>query len=140
MPIKSHKLGPGLLTLGEGPLDVSAQLTGCRVDVAEEVESSDPVPVLSGEELAADETVRHNYTLTGSLLQDLAAAGVVDWSWINGGTEQAFSFVPESAAAREVSGILTPVPLSIGGDEVKARMSSEFTWRIKGRPDFGALI
>lgn len=139
MPIASHNLGPGLLTLGSGPLDVSAQLTSCRVTPSENVTTGEAVKVLSGEELAAEESVDFTYVLEGNLLQDLAAAGVVDWSWTERGTEQEFTFVPNNAAARQVSGILKPVPLSIGGDEVERRMASDFTWRIVGDPVFGAV-
>lgn len=137
MPIQSDVLGPGLLSLGSGPLDVSAQLTSCRVNVSENVTSGDAVKVLSGEELEADESVDFTFALEGNLLQDLQALGVVDWSWTNKGTEQPFTFVPNNTRARQVSGVLKPVPLSIGGDEVERRMASDFTWRIVGTPIFG---
>lgn len=144
MPIVSHKLGPGQLELGAVPLEVNAQLTGCKIVPAESVESGDVIKVLSGEELAAEDDVTYTYSLQGTLLQDLAAAGVVDWSWVNKGTWQPFRFVPNDAAAREVSGEVRPVPLQIGGDEVDARMTSEFTWVARGSstdpdPDFGAV-
>lgn len=139
MPIKSVVLGPGTLTLGTGPLDVSAQLTSCRVNPSENVTTGDAVKVLSGEELQADESVDFTYTLEGNLLQDLDAAGVVDWSWAEAGTEQEFTFVPNTAEGRQVSGILKPVPLAIGGDEVERRMASDFTWRCVGTPIFGAV-
>ena len=139
MPINSDLLGPGTLTLGTGALEVASQLTSCRVNVSENVETGDKVKVLSGEELAADESVDFTYTLEGNFLQDLAAAGVVDWSWTNAGTEQEFTFVPNTARGRQVSGIVKPVPVSIGGDEVDARMASDFTWRVIGTPVFGAV-
>lgn len=138
MPINSDVLGPGLLVLGTGPLDVSAQLTSCRVNPSENVETGEAVKVLSGEELAAEESVTFTYTLEGNFLQDLQAAGVVAWSWDNAGTEQAFRFVPSTSRGRQVEGILKPVPLSIGGDEVERRMASDFTWRIIGTPVFEA--
>jgi len=138
MPISSRKLGPGQLELGAAPLEVNAQLTGCKVTPSETVNSTDAVKVLSGEQLDGDESATYSYVLEGSFLQDdPGAASVVDWSWTNAGTEQPFRFVPSDAGGREVSGTLTPVPLTIGGDEVDARMSSDFTWRIKGTPDMG---
>src|SRR5687768_6489782 len=113
MPITTHKLGPGTLTLGAGPLNVSAQLTACKVTVSEEVTSTEDVMVLSGETLDGDESVDFSYVLEGTLFQDLAALGVVDWSWTNKGTEQAFTFIPNTVADRQVQGILKPVPLTI---------------------------
>lgn len=139
MPINSDLLGPGELTLGDGPLDISAQLTSCRVNVSENVSQADSIKVLTLEELEGDESVDFTFTLEGNLLQDLQAAGVVAWSWTNAGTEQEFTFVPNNARARQVSGILKPVPISIGGDEVEQRMRSDFTWRIVGTPEFGAV-
>lgn len=136
MPIKSYTVGPGTLTVGSGPLAVSAQFTSATLEVAENVTSTDPIPVLSGEDLPGDETVTFTYTLTGNVFQDLAAAGLVDWSWTNKGTEQPFTFVPNTAEGRQVSGVLKPVPISIGG-EAKTRGRSDIAWRCVGEPALG---
>lgn len=139
MPINTTKLGPGTLTLGAGALEVNAQLTSCSVVPSESVESTDDIKVLSGEVLAGDESATYAFTLEGSFLQDLGAvSSVVAWSWDNMGTEQPFTFTPNTAAGVDVSGTLVPVPLRIGGDEVDGPpMASDFTWRIKGTPDMG---
>lgn len=138
--ISTRKLGPGQLELGAAPLEVNAQLTACKVTPSETVNATDPVKVLSGEQLDGEESATYAYALEGSFLQDdPGAASVVDWSWANAGTEQPFRFVPNDAGGREVAGTLTPVPLTIGGDEVDTRMSSDFTWRIKGTPDMGTV-
>jgi hypothetical protein len=138
MPINSTKLGPGSLTLGAGAMEVNAQLTACNVTPAEAVEETDPIRVLSGELLDGSSTQTYSFTLGGSFLQDLGAvASVVDWSWTNMGTEQPFVFVPNTAAGREVSGVLIPVPLTIGGEDPEgAPLQSDFTWRIVGTPDW----
>lgn len=139
MPINTTKLGPGTLTLGAGALEVSAQLRSAKVTPAESVESTDDIKVLSGEVLDGDETASYAFTLEGTFLQDLGAvSSVVAWSWDNMGTEQPFTFTPNTAAGVDVSGTVTPVPLTVGGDEVDGPpMQSDFTWRIKGTPDFG---
>lgn len=140
MPISSRKLGPGQLELGAAPLEVNAQLTGCKVTPSETVNTTDAVKVLSGEQLDGDESATYAFVLEGSFLQDdPGVASVVDWSWDHMGEEQPFRFVPNDAATREVVGILVPVPLTVGGDEVDARMASDFTWRIKGTPDKGVV-
>lgn len=137
MPINRTKLGPGTLTLGAGAMEVNAQLTSCAVVPAESVDTGDTIKVLSGETLEPDETATYSYTLEGNFLQDLGAvASVVDWSWTNKGTEQAFVFTPNTTAGSIVEGTLVPVPLRVGGDEVDTTMSSDFTWRIKGEPDY----
>lgn len=139
MPINTTKLGPGTLTLGAGAMEVNAQLTAASVVPSENVTTTDAIKVLSGEELAGDDSASYTFTLEGTFLQDLGAvSSVVDWSWTNMGTEQPFVFTPNTAAGVDVSGVLTPVPLRVGGDEVDAGpMASDFTWRIKGTPELG---
>lgn len=137
MPIQSYKINEGTLILGTTPLDVTAQVTSFKVSASEEVTSTDAIPVLSGEEIAAEEEASNKFALEGNLLQDLSVAGVVAWSWANAGTWQPFVFVPNNALDRAVGGLCCPVPLEIGGD-VKARGTSDLTWRIQGTPVFGA--
>ena len=133
MPIVSDQLGPGTLTLGSGPLDVSLQVTSCRLVTSENVTRTEVVKVLGGEELPATESVTFSQTLAGSFLQDLSAAGVVQWSHDQAGVDNAFSFVPNTARGRKVEGVLSPIPLDFGGEEVEgAPMSSDFTWRVTG--------
>lgn len=136
MPIISDKLGPGTFTLGAGPLAASAQVTAMRVVPAEEVRTFDAVPVLSGDELPAEEDASVRFTLEGTFLQDIAVAGVVDYTWSNSGDEVPFSYVPNTVAGASVVGVVRVVPLVIGGDEIKGRPQSDFTWRIIGTPDF----
>lgn len=148
MTIKTNHLGPGSLTLGSGPLAVQGQITNCRVSAAENVQTGNAMPVLSGEELAGSERITHNWTLAGNLLQDWDAAGVIDWSWTNKGTPQPFVFIPSTAEARKVTGICYPVPIEIGGDVTGTAANpgdpaqSDFSWRCKGgadEPEFGAV-
>lgn len=136
MPINSRPLGPGTLTLGSGAMAVESQLTACKVTPSESVETGDTIKVLSGETKGGNESAEYTFVLEGSFLQDDPGVGsVVDWSWDNMGDPQDFTFVPNTAGGREVSGQLVPVPLAIGGDEVDASdMSSDFTWRIVGTP------
>lgn len=133
MTINVQRLGPGIMTLGVGPLAVAAQLTGFKVVPTEKVDTEEAVKVLSGEELPESSTQTYEYTAQGTYLQDLLTAGVVAWSWTNKGTSQAFNFKPNASVAA-VSGLLIPVPLQIGGDTVGERMTGSFTWRIVGTP------
>lgn len=133
MTVTIQRLGPGTLTLGAGALAVQAQLTGCKVVPTESVETDAAVKVLSGEEVPESETASYKYTLQGTYLQELLAAGVMAWSWTNKGTNQAFTFKPNGSAATIV-GVLQPTPLQVGDDTVGARMEGSFTWRIVGTP------
>jgi hypothetical protein len=139
MTVQSYKLGPGTLTLGSAPLDVSAQVTAMKVEWSENVTSGEDLDLLSGDSLLGDQDATYRANLAGNLLQDIAAAGVVDWSWTNKGTEQAFKFVPSTSEGRQITGVLVPVPITVGGD-VKTRPRSDITWRIVGDPDLAALV
>jgi hypothetical protein len=137
MPINSYKLGPGSFTIGTTPLDVSCQVTTLSINPTENVTTEDAVHVLCGETLPASDTVDYSFTVSGTVLQDLAAAGVVDYTWTNMGDEVPFEFVPSTADARSVTGTCRLVPLTIGG-EVTTRPTSDFEWAIIGTPVFGA--
>jgi len=134
-----YKLGPGSLTVGTVPLDVTAQITACKVTASENVRTGDDLDLLDGTTLAGEESATYRFTISGNLVQDLAAAGVVAWSWTNKGTEQPFTFIPATAEGRKVTGTLVPVPLDVGGD-AKSRPRADFTWRCIGDPDLAAVV
>lgn len=135
--IESYKVGPGTLTIGTVPLDVSAQVTACRIVPEESVETVDAVDVLSGEQLAEEETASYKFKLTATFLQDvLAATGLVAYTWDHMGESVPFTFVPNSALARQITGTLRVVPLDIGGD-VKKRNTSDWSVSCIGTPTLG---
>jgi hypothetical protein len=107
------------------------------VEATENIDTLDAVPMLCGDDLPSEENVSLTWKLTGTILQDLAAAGVVDYSWTNAGDEVAFSFVPNTAGARGVTGVVRLAPIAVGGD-VKTRPSSDIEWSIIGTPVLGA--
>lgn len=134
MTILSHKLGPGTLTIGAGPLDVSAQCTKCIVSPSESVDSTDAIDVLSGEQLAAEDSASYAWKLDATFLQDdLAVANFVAYTWANIGATVAFKFIPNSGITRKITGNLRVIPLAIGGD-VKKRNTSDWSVAIIGTP------
>lgn len=137
MTIERYTVGTGTLTVGTGPLDISAQVTDMAVDVSESTSSSDAIPVLSGEEVPAEEEATYAYSLTGNIIQDLSAGGLVDYSWANAGDEVPFSFVPSTTEGREVSGTVRVVPLKIGGTVKDKTPRSDLAWTVIGTPVLG---
>jgi hypothetical protein len=138
MPIQSYKMNNGTLTVGVAPLDISCQLTSASVNPSENTDTEDAVPVLCGETLPSSDTVNYTFTLSGTLLQDLAAGGIIDYSWLHAGEEVPFTFKPDNAQPRGVTGTVRVAPLTIGGD-VPTRPTSDFEWGIVGTPTFGAV-
>lgn len=134
MTVNSYKMTTGTLILGAAPLNVSAQVTKCLVNIAENVTTTDAVPVLSGEDLAAEDEVTYTYTLEATFLQDLAVAGVVEYAWNHKGEWVDFVFSPADATDRGVAGQVRVTPIAIGGD-VKTRPTSDITWAVRGDAD-----
>lgn len=132
MTVQSYKMGPGTLKLGtSGAFDASCQVTTCTVAAAEQVDSTDAIDVLCGEQIPGEEDVSFDWTIGGTFVQDLASAGVVAYTWTNKGTWVDFEFIPNTAAARKVTGQCRLVPLGVGGD-VKVRPTSDFTFAARG--------
>lgn len=140
MAIKSHKLGPGVFTIGVGPLALEAQITECTVKWAEKVTTTNAIDVLSGEQIPEEEEVSFRAQIDLTLLQDdLAAAGMIDYSWTNKGVSAAFKFIPNNTISRKITGTVSIVPIDVGGT-VKQRNTSTVSWRciIGGNPILAA--
>lgn len=127
----SVQMGPGTVKLGPaGVQNISLQVSSFTVQFSESVETVAAVPVITGDELPAEETPNVSWAVSGTIIQDIAAAGVVAYSWSNAKTELALEFIPNTAAARKVTGTIVMVPLNLGGD-AKTKPTSDFTWRGK---------
>ena len=137
MAVKSVKLGPGTLMLGDV---ASQQDASCQLQngvVAWDKDRADDITVLCGDVVAGGTT--YTATFAGTFLQDLGATpGLVEWSWTNKGTEQAFEFVPNTAAGKAVTGVLIVDPIAVGStDDYGTTMTSDFEWDIVGEPELG---
>lgn len=140
MTTNSYKLGNGKLLLGTGSgFDVTGQLRACQVDTSEEVKTADAIPLLDNTEIAEEEEATFKHVLKGKFLQDLAANGIVDYSWEHMGEQINVRYVPHLPAERGVEGVIVMVPLTIGGEVTKPRTrpESDFEWRFVGTPIFG---
>lgn len=133
-----YTMGPGTFTIGSGPLAVQALLTSLTVDWAENVQSTGEVlNFLDGSvEDTTEETPTYRATISGNVLQDLAAAGFIAYTWAEKGEEVPFTFQPASSVDRHVTGTCVPVPVTIGG-AAKTKPRSDFTFRCVGDPVLG---
>ena len=133
MPAIVNKLGPGTVSIGETgtEIDFSCQVTAAHVDWTEDAEDS--VTVLCGESVPGSRT--YESVFAGTLLQDLGATeGIVEFTWTHKGEQVPFKFVPSTAAGKQVTGELILTPLTVGGDEAGANMTSDFEFPIVGDP------
>jgi hypothetical protein len=135
VPIKAQKLGNGTLSIGAigSPLDLSAQITNCRLSPA--VDKEDPVTTLSGDSLAGTRTI--TWTLAGTMLQDISDAGVIEWLFTHAGEEVPFTWTPNTEVGTDFTGTIVVDPIEIGGD-VGAKNSSDFEFEVVGQPVMSA--
>ena len=136
MPATIVKLGPGLLQIGATgtETDFTCQITAAHVDW--EVDAEDAVTVLCGDSIPGDRT--YAAVLAGTLYSDLGNPdGIVEYTWTHKGEQVPFKFVPSTTAGKQVTGTLIVDPLSVGGEEAGANMTSDFEWACVGTPTLG---
>lgn len=130
---KATKLGPGVLLIGDATTGQDASCKTSATKVEWDKDKEDNVNVLCGSTIAG--ATAYTAKLTGTIAQDLHESnGIVAWSWAHKGEQHPFLFIPNSAAGKKVTGTLTVDPLTVGGDEVKKNMMSDFEWDIVGDP------
>lgn len=137
MTTKTYTTGPGQLVFGEpaSEQEFAAQITSALVEW--DVEDGEVVPVLSGGQVSEEDT--WSATLSGNLFGDISDTGITTWSWENKGAEVPFTFVPNNAAERAVTGVVKVRPLGVGGD-VKTKNRVDFEWPCVGEPALGDYV
>lgn len=128
MAVKSTRLGPGTLSVGTVPLDVSSQVVGCNLTSS--LDTGDAITVLTGEQLTSGATTES--TLTGSIILDPSTGGIGEFSWTNHGQTVPFIFSPNTASGMSVEGELMMTRLDIGADEYGALLNPDFEWVVVG--------
>lgn len=133
MAVESSTLGPGQLTLGEtaSEREWGAAVRNARVVPA--ATEGETLTVLSGDE-TSDEG-EETWTLEGTVLQSYDADSLIKWCADNSGTEVPFTYTARNDEALEVSGTVKVRAIAYGGD-VKTRNTSDFNFKIIGKPVF----
>lgn len=128
-------LGPGELHIGAtGTLiDVSCLVNNCTL--TSEKDQGDSVTKLCGTVVPG--SVSYTYSLTGNIDTDVDDPdGLFALSQSAPGTQQAFTFVPSTAAGTEAAGTLVIDPLDFGGDTTGETMTSDFEFSVVGKPTY----
>lgn len=132
MAVKTMKLGPGELSIGEavGATVFSSQVRA--VKLVPNVEKDDDEYVLDGQMVPGDRT--ETWTLEGTLVQDVGAAeSSTEWLFDHRGEVHPFTFVPNTAGAVTFTGEITVEAIEIGGDAM-TKPTSDFEWALIGEP------
>lgn len=130
-PIKA--LGPGSLVFGTtgSELDISCQVTACRVTFDSDKE--DDLPTLCGGVIAGEKVYSAKLEFTAG--QDSEAGGMTDYTWTNAGKEVPVKFVPFESEVASVQGVVVIDPTEFGGD-VRKRNTSDAEFDFVGMPRF----
>jgi len=131
MVAKSHVLGPGSLKIGEtaSQREIAAQLT--KFSLEPKTDFEDDVPVLSGETVPGDATTE--WSAKGTVNQDFDKESLEMYCYKNRLQDLPFIYTPSNDHDVSWSGVLTVVPLTVGGD-VKKKNTSDFEFRVIGEP------
>ncbi len=132
----SFKIGPGVFTLGEGALACQSKMKSLEVSWKENIDSEEDIDLLDGSVDEGEDNVTHDASVKASIVQDIEAGGLVDFTWLNAGSVEPFRYVPNTALGREVNGFVRVVPITIGG-EAKKRAEADFEWMAVGLPTLG---
>lgn len=126
MAVKKYRLGPGTLNL-DGTA-YQAQVRKAVVQWASSTSSTDEEELLSGDVLPGDSDTTFSASFAATFVQDIDAAGLVEWSWTNRGVEVPFEFVPSTIKGRKVTGTITVIPIDLGGDVGDGKPKSDVTF------------
>lgn len=128
-------LSPGVLKIGAtgSEIDVSCLVNNATVQA--DKDEGDSVTKLCG--TVRPGAVTYRYHLTGNVDTDIAdAAGLFALSQENPGSEQTFTFTPNTDAGTTATGTLVLDPLDFGGDTTGETMTSDFDYTIVGTPEY----
>ncbi len=130
------KLGPGTLKIGATgtEIDVSCLVNSCTI--TSDKDQGDSTTKLCGTVVPGG--VTYSFSITGNVDtdQDAGADGLFALSQLAPGTEQDFTFVPNTAEGTEAAGKLVIDPLDFGGDTMGDPMTSDFEFALVGAPTY----
>jgi hypothetical protein len=127
--------GPGTLSIGATatPVDVECLINGCRITSSKD--EADSTTKLCG--TVKPGKITYTYSMTGNVDIDTPEAdGLFALSQTAPGTEQDFTFTPNTADGTSATGTLIIDPLDFGADAYGDDMTSDFEFSIVGAPTY----
>lgn len=144
LPTTTTTLGPGTLEIGATGSEIDVSCLVNNAVIAADKDEGDATTKLCGD--VRPGTVTYTYALSGNMDTDVSdPAGFFALSQAEPGTQQPFTFTPNTAAGTAAAGVLTIDPLDFGADESGADLTSDFEFTIVGVPTYtypapGALV
>lgn len=135
LPTTTTKLGPGTLEIGLTGTEIDISCLVNNAVIAADKDEGDATTKLCGDVRAG--SVSYTYSLSGNMDTDVADdAGFFALSQSAPGTEQTFTFTPNTVAGTSATGTLVIDPLDFGADESGADLTSDFEFTIIGTPAY----
>ena len=135
LPTTTTTLGPGTLEIGTVGSEIDVSCLVNNAVIAADKDEGDATTKLCGDVRAG--TVTYTYALSGNMDTDVADdAGFFALSQAEPGSQQTFTFTPNTAAGTSATGTLVIDPLDFGADESGADLTSDFEFTIVGRPTY----
>lgn len=132
---ETFNLGPGELTIGATGTEIDISCLINNAVLAADKEEGDSETKLCG--TVKPGSVTYTYTLSGNVDLDIAdASGFWALSQSAAGTEQDFSYTPNTDAGTVATGKLILDPLPFGGDETGTTMAGDFEFRVVDKPTY----
>lgn len=129
----TYNLGPGTLEIGATgtEIDVSCLINNATITATKD--QGDSVTKLCGTVVPG--SVSYTYSLTGNTDTDVDdPAGLFALSQASPGSQQPFTFTPNTEAGTTATGTLVIDPLDFGGDTTGETMTSDFEFAVVGQP------
>jgi hypothetical protein len=131
----TYPLGPGTLTIGETGTEIDVSCLVNNATISADKDEGDSTTKLCG--TVRPGAVTYTYSLSGNVDTDVDdPAGLFALSQDAPGTEQPFTFTPNTDAGTTATGTLVIDPLDFGGDETTETMTSDFEFTIVGKPAY----
>lgn len=127
--------GPGTLQIGEtgSEIDASCFVNGLRITASKD--EGDSTTKLCG--TVKPGKITYTYSMTGNLdIDSDNAAGLFALSQAEPGSQQPFTFTPDTETETAASGVLVIDPMDFGADEYGDDMTSDIEWTLVGKPEY----
>jgi hypothetical protein len=128
--------GPGTLKIGEtgSEIDASCLINSARITMTKD--QGDSQTKLCG--TVKPGSTQYSYQFTGNIDVDTesGADGLFALSQEAAGTEQTYTFTPNTGDTTAATGTLIIDPLDFGADAYGDTMNSDFTWSLTGKPTY----
>ncbi len=128
-------LGPGKLTIGDVAADQDISCIVNNVRIAVTKDQADPRTHLCGTSVPG--AITYTFALSGNFdIDPETADGFFAFADANAGTQQPFTFTPNTAAGTTATGTLIVDPLDFGADNYGDPLDSDFEFAVIGKPTY----